>query len=113
MGTNFYLIRECCPHCGRGSDRLHIGKSSAGWCFSLRVHEDDGINSLADWEAQWAQPNTRIVDEYGDVIQIEELRRRILERSWDGPGGLRRHLIDSFCIGHGDGTYDLIRGDFC
>ena len=112
MGTNFYLVRECCEHCGRGGDRIHIGKSSAGWVFSLRTHSDEGIKSLDDWEKQWSQPNTRIMDEYGDVVPIADLRRRILERKWDGPGGLRRHPIDGFCVAHGDGTYDLMHGDF-
>lgn len=112
MGTNYYLIRECCPHCNRGNDRIHIGKSSAGWCFSLRVHDDDGIMSLDDWETQWSQPNTRIVDEYGEHVSVEHMRSRILERAWSGPGGLKRHPIDNFCIGHGDGTYDLIQGEF-
>lgn len=55
---------------------------------------------------------------------------RITERSWGGiremgshwyaensaipgPNGLARHRIDHrHCVGHGDGTYDLIKGDF-
>lgn len=28
MGTNFYLHRDVCPHCGSKLERLHIGKSS-------------------------------------------------------------------------------------
>jgi len=113
MGTNFYLIRECCEHCGRGSDQIHIGKSSAGWVFSLNTHPDEGINTLKDWEEQWSQPSTRIVDEYGDVITLDEMRKRILKRSWNGSStNLRRHPIDGFCVAHGDGTYDVMRGEF-
>ena len=29
-----------------------------------------------------------------------------------GPNGLLRHRIGEHCIGHGDGTWDLIRGEF-
>lgn len=112
MGTNFYLIRECCEHCGRGSDRLHIGKSSAGWVFSLCTHPDEGINSLADWEEQWSQPNTRIMNEYGDAVPLAHLKEIILERRWRGEVP-RRHPIDGrHCIAHGDGTYDLMQGEF-
>lgn len=112
MGTNYYLHQDCCDKCGRSADKVHIGKSSAGWCFSLRIDPDDGINSLADWEARWSQPNTRVVNEYGDVVPLDALRRTITEREWSGPGGLRRHPIDGFCKAHGDGTYDLVFGDF-
>lgn len=114
MGTNYYLQRECCDKCGRSTDRIHIGKSSAGWCFSLHVDDEAGINSLADWEAQWSQPNTRIVDEYGDVIPVDQMRRTITERKWHGSAdNLRRHPIEErYCVGHGDGTYDLIPGEF-
>jgi hypothetical protein len=112
MGTNYYLHRECCDKCGRSADRVHIGKSSAGWCFSLHVDEEAGIMSLADWEGQWSQPNTRIMNEYGDVVPVDDMRRTILERTWKGPHGLRRHDIDGrHCIAHGDGTYDLIPGE--
>jgi hypothetical protein len=113
MGTNYYLHVGCCEKCGRGEDKLHIGKSSAGWCFSLHVDEDGGIKSLADWERLWSQPGTRIMDEYGDVIPVEQMRRTILERKWAGPDGLRRHPVDGqHCVGAGDGTYDLITGWF-
>lgn len=112
MGTNYFLIRDCCPHCGRGREELHIGKSSAGWMFGLAVHPDEGINSLEDWMNQWSQPNTRIKDEYGDIIPTERMIEVICNRAWSGPGGLRRHEINDFCIAHGPGTYDLMYGWF-
>jgi hypothetical protein len=46
MGTNYYVAYDYCRHCGRFDEEFHIGKSSAGWCFSLRVYEDKG---LTDW----------------------------------------------------------------
>jgi hypothetical protein len=126
MGTNYYLHKSVCEHCGRGDERQHIGKSSAGWCFSLRV--DDTVRSLDDWRAAWAQPGVEIKDEYGETVPPAEMERIILDRSWPrrgdslfdyvgngaepGPNGLTRHKIGRWCIAHGDGTYDLIPGEF-
>ena len=127
MGTNYYLITEPCSCCGLSAPRLHIGKSSAGWCFALHVEGD--INSLADWEARWSKPNAKIVNEYGDTVTPDEMRKTITERAWkghgtdepmwlmannavQGPNGLARQQIGRHCIGHGDGTYDLIPGEF-
>lgn len=129
MGTNYYLERDVCPHCGRSDERLHIGKSSAGWCFSLHVDPDEGVNNLDDWKALWSAPNARIVDEYGREKSPDEMLETITERAWPhregrndkyyadnhaepGPNNLMRHAIGRFCVGHGDGTYDLIPGEF-
>lgn len=61
MGTNYYLRlkSEICPHCGRGDEGLlHIGKSSAGWCFSLHVM--NRIQSLDDWKKAFENPENSI-----------------------------------------------------
>ena len=129
MGTNYFLVIPSCPTCGRGNDKKHIGKSSGGWCFSLRVSPDEGIESLADWVAQWAPADRIIRDEYGREISPTEMLAIIADRErvndtplpdgWYrqneaelGPNGLARHRIGRFCIGHGDGTYDLVSGEF-
>ena len=107
MGTNYYMTVDACPHCGRGRDELHIGKSSAGWVFSLNTHPDDGITGLDDWREAWKRNPIR--NEYGDAVKPEEMERTITARKT----GLRRHDIDGrFCIAHGEGTYDLMRGEF-
>ena len=131
MGTNYYVVEgETCPTCGHGKDkRMHIGKSSHGWCFSLHVgsvEEPDVPRNLEEWRAKWT--DMRIEDEYGDVYTPEEMERVILERGtvrivdvgWftdnyaiPGPNNLARHRIGDGCVGHGDGTYDLIIGQFC
>jgi hypothetical protein len=136
MGTNYYHHEKPpCPTCGHeGDEPRHIGKSSAGWCFSLHVHPEDGINNLADWKARWAAGI--IKDEYGDTITAEDMEHRITRRgrptkgkplgyaNWTdfharnysepGPENLLRHQIDGRrCIGHGEGTWDLLVGEFC
>ena len=110
MGTNYYLYEaDDCPTCGRGEPPLHIGKSSYGWRFSL--HIDDEIKSLDAWRRRWSAPSVHIKNEYGDRVSVEEMERIILNRSH--PSGLAFHDIDGWpYVGHGDGTYDLIRGEF-
>ncbi len=126
MGTNYYLHKSVCEHCGRGDEPQHIGKSSGGWCFSL--HVNDTVRSLDDWRAEWSRPGVVIKNEYGEVVPPDEMERIILERAWPrrkdssfdyvgnhaepGPNGLIRHKIGRWRIAHGDGTYDLIPGEF-
>lgn len=84
MGTNFYLKQPevACPTCGHHEpvESLHIGKSSAGWVFSLRIHPDLGISSLEDWKARLTQG--QICNEYGSQVSVEEMLKNITERSW-------------------------------
>lgn len=113
MGTNYYLHqkpdRECC---GRSFEPLHIGKSSGGWCFSMHVMPEDGIESIDDWRALWSAPGAFVRNEYGERITIDELEQAITQRLWRGEFP-RRHAIDgSCCIGHGSGSWDYIIGEF-
>ena len=129
MGTNYYLTEPACPTCGR-QDELHIGKSSAGWCFSLHIIPERGINTLDDWRTLWDKPGWTISDEYGQKTSTEQIEDVITERAWPkgsdwsaqdyeanraepGPNGLVRNRIgDSFCAGHGEGTWDYCLGEF-
>jgi hypothetical protein len=129
MGTNYYLHSDICPHCHKPTEVLHIGKSSAGWCFALHVYPDDQIKSFEDWLSWFSKPNSKIVNEYDDIVSIDYMIETITCRSWPlrnketgwyednhaepGSKGLARHRVDGrHCIGHGDGTYDLLVGDF-
>lgn len=142
MGTNYYLHdKPPCPTCGREYERLHIGKSSGGWCFSLHVIPEEGIFDLSGWIERWNKPEAVILNEYGDVVAPSGMHAVITERakrigwhdlrdevpsgykSWaefhernsscEGPNGLLRHRIDRrHCIAHGAGTWDLIVGEF-
>lgn len=113
MGTNYYLHTEPpCECCGKPrGEELHIGKSSGGWCFSLHVIPEDSINTLDDWQHLFSKPGTYIRNEYGERVTVEQMLKTITERSWRN--GLSRHQIDGkFCLGHGEGTWDYIAGEF-
>lgn len=111
MGTNYYLHRPKCRCCGRAPERLHIGKSSAGWVFALVIHPQENIVSLSDWKDIWSDPGNEIIDEYGKLKSPEDILQTITGRSH--PNGLLRSPVDGQrCIGRGDETYDLHRGEF-
>lgn len=134
MGTNYYLhsqVQPPCPCCQRPyeDEPLHIGKSSAGWCFSLHVIPDMGLNTLEDWQRRWVDLDVMIRDECGDPIEPGRMTEIVCDRTgsrsvnhpaWyaqnsavPGPKGLARHAVDGVhCIGHGAGTWDLIAGEF-
>ena len=134
MGTNYYLIRkdDVCHCCGHKKEPLHIGKSSYGWCFALHVEpdKDNFPHTLLEWRALFNLNSYRIEDEYGDELTTDEMLDKITNRShphpntWDdykledncaepGPNNLVRHRIDGrHCVGHGEGTWDYITGEF-
>ncbi len=136
MGTNYYLHKgDGCKHCGAGETVLHIGESSCGWCFSLHVIPEEGLNELEDWAPLFQK--FRIEDEYGTPVSTKDMMEVITNRegvsfdepeSWfgyaseadlhlknnseRGPNGLLRHKIGLFCKSHGTGTWDCILGEF-
>ena len=144
MGTNYYWHEEdtTCPHCQRRDPdevRLHIGKSSGGWCFSLHVDSNKQIYGLVDWLELFSKPNSFIEDEYGERVPVADMIDNITQRGWSksfdernwcsfgysseedfhrrnhserGPNNLLRHQLSQYCIGHGEGTWDLMVGEF-
>lgn len=106
----------------------------------MTEHEEnsEGVvyRNLTDWKKLWALPGSTILDEYDTEITYQCMLEIVMERSWPekeepgipytswddfhyknhsepGPCGLARHKIDgSRCIEHGEGTYDLIVGEF-
>lgn len=140
MGTNYYLYdRPPCSACGREYDRIHIGKSSAGWVFSLHVIPEQGINGLDDWKHRWARDGAYIEDEYGHRVSPSEMEAVILLRQWkpweearkkvpsgysswadfhmqnhsqEGDFGLLRGAARSRYREYGGPTYDLVEGEF-
>ena len=140
MGTNYYVADKSkyCEHCGRGEKTVHLGKSSAGWCFTLNVHPKRDIHNWKD--ILKFVKGKKIFNEYGEHITLPEFvdvvekRKRpspISKKNFSrstyytslgeflevnnaelGPNNLLRHRIGDFCIGHGEGTYDYVVGDF-
>jgi hypothetical protein len=110
MGTNYYYHEKPpCECCDRPFEPLHIGKSSAGWCFSLHVIPEQDINSLDDWRRKWLARGV-IIDENGRKVTPEQMLDVITNRSH--PRGLSRHEVGPHCVAHGEGTWDLIPGWF-
>lgn len=132
MGTNYYLHAPACPRCGHEEEPpIHLGKSSGGWCFGLHVSPEDGISCWEDIR-QLIEDKLcdywQIKNEYGDEISLVDFIKTVTERKGDrpwersallinhaiqGPNNLARSVIDGWhCIGHGEGTYDYIIGEF-
>ena len=151
MGTNYYLHQKTALPEPDHEIVLHIGRSSGGWCFSLHVMPERGINSLQDWidliEARTSAGLAVIKNEYDEEVSLQDLLGLITKRhgfasvdenfnkanilmlpTWNyrdvedylqqnhatrGPNDLLRHINDGkFCIGHGEGTWDLCTGEF-
>ncbi len=130
MGTNYYLRTPACPHCGHHGAELHIGKSSGGWNFGLRIYPKGGdaleafgvskIEELDDWRPLFEK--FPIYDEYGDKVEPTRLLATITERSH--PQGLLSRLtagpehmgpyghLDADKRFAGKGTYDLLNYEF-
>ena len=88
MGTNYYSVKRDIEHLVMmdfydlhercydldGNDVLHIGKSSSGWCFSLHVIPEQGINSLQDWVKLFIDPERMILISGARKKWIETVR---------------------------------------
>jgi hypothetical protein len=127
MGTNYYATKK--PHLidklrGAEDEYLHIGKSSGGWCFSLRMHREHGLVNLASWYKYLSSGTVIITNEYDAVVSLDDLLVKITKRKWDRtgqnilddgdtyhPDGCRRHAVESRVF-HGAGTYDLLDVEF-
>lgn len=75
MGTNYYYKddSELCEHCGKGSKKVHIGKSSSGWKFLFFAY--DGIKTYGD--VLNVIYDKVIMDEYDEVIDFREFTRLV------------------------------------
>lgn len=85
MGTNYYAVDPMTK------ERLHIGKSSVGWCFQLRLHPNRGINNLFEWKGFLIHNSFwYIVDGEGNGVSYLDMMSCIEERS----GKLNWDLLD-------------------
>lgn len=109
----------------------HIGKSSSGWRFLLRVYPKQCIRYLFNWEDLFDNKDTKIVDEYGNEISKVEMLKEIIHkdpskdllgkteiweegcRKYEVRNGLMVHPLGNGVIENTDEeTYDVCEGDF-
>lgn len=132
MGTNYYLEGGACGHCGQplpDAPRLHIGKSSMGWAFTLHIIPEDGINNLFDWIERWERPNARIVDEYGRAVTPYDMLKTVVKRhrpegpqmtpddlarnhAFIGANNMLVHVPDAHAEPHGMVMWSRCKGEF-
>ncbi len=88
MGTNYYAVRDRAPDQPGDPelDRLHIGKSSAGWPFNFRAHERLGLVDWPSWRRNLSRPGIRIVNEYRDQLTVEGMDNKVVgaRDRWQG-----------------------------
>jgi hypothetical protein len=133
MSTNYYLRQPACSQCGHSPAKLHIGKSSSGWNFGLRIYPKIGaepderltlfgaveICELEDWLPLFEL--FPIFDEYDEGVSSTDMRAIITDRSH--PRGLASRLTAGFELmgpyhdpstdtRAGKGTYDLCNYEF-
>jgi len=77
MGCNYFIRYNNCKCCKR-YDELHIGKSSFGWDFLF--HETSTIKTYKDWVVLLSQPDTLIVDEYGEEISFNKFIDKVMSK---------------------------------
>jgi len=111
MGMNYYWYKnKPCPACGRNDEPLHVGKSSAGWVFSLHIVPEENINDFEDWLKKFDIKGSYIENEDGEKKTREEMIDTITKRKH--PDGLLRHDLGGICLKHGKGTWDCLEGKF-
>ena len=82
---------------------------------------------MEDWIDLFNYPDSHIANEYGEEINPKTMVSIITKRNWKGtndefdyranqaepgPNGLVRSRVGGRCIGHGEGTWDYIEGEF-
>lgn len=72
MGTNYYAMKKEKPYQGMS---IHLGKSSCGWLFCFREHDDiKSFPQFKSWlESHVATGEYTLINDYEDEISIEEL----------------------------------------
>ena len=89
MGTNYYANVNICECCDEAKETIHIGKSSAGWTFSF--HSTDEIASYKEWLKVLSGSNTRIKNEYNEIVSLTKFKKMI-ETKRDAPNNHARDV---------------------
>ena len=103
MGTNFYLKRKLSQELKKKlkdlidndsyedaknlllyTDKIHIGKRSAGWKFLWNIHNFEFFNPNEESIYKWLKSkDSFIVDEYGRVYDFDEFINNISFKGYD------------------------------
>jgi hypothetical protein len=137
MGTNYYcetgrMLTVTCD-CGfehQLPEKLHIGKDSYGWKFTLHKIPEKGLYCYKAWEIL-LDKCTRIYDEYGDDVPLNEMKSIILKKNMEPITEERKksmrvtaqkygYVLDESCwllssgerVTGKDGNYSLMEGEF-
>lgn len=81
MGTNYYVRTDFCKECER-FEKIHLGKSSAGWKFIVDVQELY-YKTFQEFVEFIRKNDGNIYDEYNESISFDELMNKI-ESKKDG-----------------------------
>jgi hypothetical protein len=120
MGMNYYARVNACSSCGHCHDRdtHHIGKSSAGWKFTLHVddpkgHSEHKLYTFLDWERFLSQDFVRIFNEDEEELTTTDILDLINRKGWNPDSyKLDQGRYDpEHCVGTSD-TYTLMIGYF-
>lgn len=76
MGTNYYVKSKTCECCGHKPEPLHIGKSSHGWTFIFRSHEN--LKSCKEWYRFLIDEH--IEDEYGRAVSLTDFFNKVYSK---------------------------------
>lgn len=148
MGTNYY-VRSDDPDfeypfglTEQATDEgLHIGKSSMGWHFAMRVYPEQGIMSFTDmhymvtialingaaiydeynqrqdfyWFFKWIREERKDNVTEDDLDRMKAGRHVTSDVELDKKNGLLMHSVyDGFCIGrHFQYPISYMAGEFC
>lgn len=135
MSTNYYL-RAQCPHCKQkldGEEGPHIGKSSGGWRFILRIYprgipdgtlendrasfraacHDPGVTPPTSW-AEWLPllEQFGVIDEYERGVHLSDFIKTVTDGTLYQRAELRMHTGEGIIQGPEGSTYDLYPRDF-
>lgn len=78
MGTNYYIRADECKLCHRGSEKIHLGKSSWGWQFSFQYNGGEYYKDVKEMKL-WLK-GKQIWNEYDDKISHKEFWELVKEK---------------------------------
>jgi hypothetical protein len=81
MGMNYYVYINTCPTCGRPAETIHLGKSSAGWRFTIQAN---GYKYYKTWEQmkKWLKSKT-IFNEDEERVEVETFIKLVEDKQFE------------------------------